>query len=258
MVAETKRLLIASLTDGHSQARLLAVSSPHAGDWLHAPPLTAVGLRMSDEEVRIAVGLRLGTSLCSPHTCPCGAQVDARGCHGLSCRRSAGRQLRHKLINDIVWRALARAGVAATREPQGLIAGSPLRPDGATIIPWARGKCLAWDATTPDTVAPSHLASSSLAAGAAADSAARSKVAKYLQITATHIFVPIAVETFGPWNSEGLDLMREIGRRAAVGTGDTRETFFLLQRVSVAVQKGNAVSFAGTLAGVSDESEGTG
>src|SRR5207245_3067981 len=138
------------------------------------------GLRMSDEEIRIKAGLRLGTTLCSPHTCPCGVQVDARGCHGLSCRRSAGRQLRHRLISDIVWRALIRAGVAATREPQGLIAGSPLRPDGATIIPWARGKCLAWDATTPDTVAQSHLLSSSLRAGAAADSAARSNVPKYL------------------------------------------------------------------------------
>jgi len=34
------------------KARLLAVSSPHAGDWLHALPVTAVGLRLSDEAVR--------------------------------------------------------------------------------------------------------------------------------------------------------------------------------------------------------------
>ena len=49
--------------------------------------------------------------------------------------------------------------------------------------------------------------------------------------------------------------MREIGRRTAVVTGDTRETFFLLQRLSVAVQKGNAASFAGTLSGVAEEVE---
>jgi len=38
------------------KARLLAVSSPYAGDWLHAPPITAVGLRLSDEAVRVASG----------------------------------------------------------------------------------------------------------------------------------------------------------------------------------------------------------
>ena len=26
-----------------------------AGDWLHAPPLTAVGLRLSDEAIRVAI-----------------------------------------------------------------------------------------------------------------------------------------------------------------------------------------------------------
>ena len=34
--------------------RLLAASS-HSGDWLHAPPITAVGLRLSVEAIRMAV-----------------------------------------------------------------------------------------------------------------------------------------------------------------------------------------------------------
>ena len=38
------------------QARLKALTTPHAGDWLHAPPLTAVGLRLSDEAIRVATG----------------------------------------------------------------------------------------------------------------------------------------------------------------------------------------------------------
>ena len=130
-----------------------AVMLQHSGDWLHALPLTAVGLRLSDEEIRIAAGLRLGTMLCTPHTCRCNTLVNALGHHGLSCLYSAGRQLRHRLLNDIIWRALGRAGEAVNREPQGLIAGSPLRPDGATIIPWARGKCVAW--TLHRTLLPS-------------------------------------------------------------------------------------------------------
>ena len=45
---------------------------------------------MSNEEIRLAVGLRLGCNLCEPHTCPCGKLVDARGLHGLACHKSAG------------------------------------------------------------------------------------------------------------------------------------------------------------------------
>ena len=69
-------------------ARLKAVVTPHAGYWLHAPPLTAVGLRLSDDAIRVALGYRLETNICQPHTCVCGATVDARALHGLACRNS--------------------------------------------------------------------------------------------------------------------------------------------------------------------------
>ena len=69
-------------------ARLRSAATPHAGDWLHAPPITAVGLRLSDEAIRIAVGFRLGSRTCQPHSYVCGAMVDAKGLHGLSCKRT--------------------------------------------------------------------------------------------------------------------------------------------------------------------------
>src|SRR6267154_2315242 len=70
---------------------------------------------------------------------------------------------------------------------------------------------------------------------------------KYDELTQTHIFVPVAVETLGAWCQEGLNWLEEIGRRVSRVTGDLRETFFLFQRLSVAVQKGNAASVRGTL-----------
>jgi len=54
------------------------------------------------------------------------------------------------------------------REPSGLVSGTALRPDGAKLIPWVRGKYLAWDATTPDTLAASHINSTGYVAGSAA------------------------------------------------------------------------------------------
>jgi len=44
------------------KARLLAASSSHSGDWLHAPPIASIGLKLSDKAVRLAVAQRLGCS----------------------------------------------------------------------------------------------------------------------------------------------------------------------------------------------------
>ena len=80
------------------RARLLAVSSPHAGDWLLALPVASCGLRLDNESIRVAVGLRLGCVLCSAHRCECGTFVSDQGVHGLSCRLAVGRLARHNAI----------------------------------------------------------------------------------------------------------------------------------------------------------------
>ena len=239
--------LLMNASDNYSKARLRAATAPHAGDWLKAIPAASLGLRLENESMRIAVGLRLGTSLCMPFTCTCGSQVDARGAHGLSCSRSAGRQMRHSLINDEMLRAFTRAGVPATKEPTGLVPGSALRPDGATVIPWSRGRCLAWDVTCPDTLAASHLANSAYTVGAAAEHAATLKIQKYQTLAATHSFVPVAIETLGTFNAEGLSLVTALGGRCISATGDPRERTFLFQRLSIAIQRGNVACFSGSL-----------
>jgi len=248
-VAEHHEAMIWSqATTDVDKARLRAASSPHSGDWLAAPPITSVGLRLSDEEVRIAVAHRLGCRACEPHKCVCGKLVDARGLHGLACRRSAPRQQRHCHMNDIIWRAMKRAQIHAVKEPVGLMRQDGKRPDGTTILPWSRGKPLAWDVTVPDTYADAHVANSARQAGAAATQAATNKTSKYSQLASTHIFYPVAIETAGTWHNQAVELIQEIGRRATVITGDPKETMYLFQQLSVALQRGNAVSFQSTFA----------
>ena len=41
-------------------------------------------------------------------------------------------------------------------KPTGLYRDDGKRPDGATVVPWKRGKVLVRDATCFDTLAPSH------------------------------------------------------------------------------------------------------
>ena len=62
----------------------------------------------------------------------------------------------------------------------------------------------------------------------------------------THLFFPVAIETAGTWNQMAVELVQEIGRRITLVTEDRRETVFLFQRLSIALQRGNAVSFLST------------
>ena len=151
--------LMVSAPKTQSRARLLAVSCPESGAWLHAMPISSVGLRMDDDVVRIAVSLRLGVPLCYPHMCSCcGAEVNNLGTHGLSCRFSKGRHSQHAALTDIIKRALVSARISCHLEPSGLYRSDGKRPDGASVVPWRCGKILVWDATCVDTLAPSHQA----------------------------------------------------------------------------------------------------
>src|SRR6218665_623377 len=125
LLQKTSSDLFHPLTEKHDQARWRAVTAQHARDWLHSLPITSCGMRLSDEALRVAVGLRLGANICEPHTCACGAFVAVRGEHGLSCSLGFGRVARHGVINDLIHRALIKAGFPAVKEPQGL-----LRSDG--------------------------------------------------------------------------------------------------------------------------------
>ena len=164
------------------------MSSPHSGDWLHALPVSSCGLRLDDEAIRVAIGLRLGTPLCAEHTCNCGAWVDCMGTHGLSCKLGTGRLARHQQLNDLVWRALERASIPSCREPRNLLRDSELRPDGLTLIrPWKEGKCLTWDVTVADTLAATYVSATSVKAGKAAARLAANKRDKLHYITLHYI-----------------------------------------------------------------------
>jgi hypothetical protein len=236
--------ILSSTIDPMDRARLLAAAAPHSGDWLHALPITACGLRLSNEAVRVAVGLRLGTELCQVHQCTCGVNVDKRGLHVLSCKRNPGRTQRHHFINDLIWRAMSRASIPSVKEPHGLTRSDGKRPDGLTLIPWREGRSATWDVTVTDTMANSYVATSSACAASAAEAAAQRKDSKYADIARTHLFFPVAFETMGPINQLGQDFISQLGHRISTVTDDPRETSFLFQRLSVALQRFNAVSLA--------------
>ncbi len=113
-------------------------------------------------------------------------------------------------------------------------------------LPSSVGCLLVWDATCPDTLAPSYTSFSTQEPRKVAANAEERKIEKYRDLPPGHIFSPIAIETLGAIGPMSLTLLRELGRRIAVETGEPKSTEYLLQRLSVAVQRGNCTSVLGS------------
>ena len=94
--------------------------------------------------------------------------------------------------------------------------------------------------------AESHIDQTAREACLAANKTAANKTVKYGALSASHIFLPVAVKTAGTWNQSAIEPIQEIGRRITAVTEDTRETVFLFQRLFIALQRGNAVAFLAT------------
>lgn len=61
------------------------------------------------------------------------------------------------------------------------------------------------------------------------------------------ISIPVATETSGVIGKIGLDFIKNIGSKIAEVTNEKRSTSYLIQRISVAIQKGNVASILGTI-----------
>ncbi len=72
---------------------------------------------------------------------------------------------------------------------------------------------------------------------------------KYAALNQCHIFTPVAIETAGPFGPETFLFLRDLGCRLKQVTGEAKSFSYLRQRLSVAVQRGNAAAVMGTMGG---------
>ena len=94
-------------------------------------------------------------------------------------------------------------------------------------------------------VYPRQLASPK--AGSSAAQAEERKIIKYRDLQNAYHFTPLGFETVGHWGPATLKFLRELGALLAQATGEPRSTAFLKQRLSVAIQRGNAAAVRGTV-----------
>jgi hypothetical protein len=242
--------VLANARSPKDKARILASHRKESGGWLQTLPSPNLGTLLDDIQVSISAKVRLGLPICHPHICfRCKDPADSSGLHGLSCPQAApvGRNARHQMLNDILRRACATANIPAILEPDGICRDDGKKPDGLTLIPWSKGKCLLWDATCVDTMASSYINSTSHSAGAAANSRELAKRRKYSGLSRLYIFVPFGVETMGPFGGEALELVSDLGRRLQEATKEPRAKSYLIQRISIAIQRGNAACILSTI-----------
>jgi len=71
--------------------------------------------------------------------------------------------------------------------------------------------------------------------------AASRKEAKYTTLKTHCDFQPIVVETLGPINESDTCFLHDLCRRISLVSGEDRQPQFLFQRISVAIQRFNAV-----------------
>lgn len=239
-----------SLSGPTDRARLLASSSKTSSKWLQAVPSHQLGLLLDNDSTRIAVALRLGNKVCEPHQCICGEMVGSNGYHALTCNKTRGKYVQHYDINNIFSMAFNSAGFPTDLEPYGLSRRDGKRPDGLTCYPWIRGRSLIWDVTVVNTTASSYLSLTSVQCGSAADRAERSKHNDYLDLKQQYEFTPLAFETFGAVGPETSLFLKKLGKLMKKKTGEARSLDYLLQRISIAIQRGNACSIRDTFSDI--------
>ena len=249
------QLLINNAETQPKKAILQAVSSEHSSEWLSAIPSSNLGLKLNSTSLRIAVCLPLGCKIAHPYLCTCGTAVDPLAHHPLACRLSEGRHPRHSAINATIKRAFGSADIPSSLEPAGIARNDFRRPDGVTHFPFSGGKCVVWDFTCVDTVCPSNLPLTINGPGKAAERAEERKRRHYSDLSRDYAFQPIAMETFGSWAPGSLKFVKSIGEQIKLATDEPRSTYYLLQRISIIIQRSNAASIIESLGPKTDLKE---
>jgi len=108
----------------------------------------------------------------------------------------------------------------------------------------ANGRCLVCNFTYTDSLAASHLNRAVLSSDAVANDAESLKSSKYLFLSVLYVFVmPIAVETLSALGDDALAFFRELRQCITATAAEPRSFQFLMQLVSVVVQRARLVRF---------------
>ena len=138
--------------------------------------------------------------------------------------------------------ALISAQILSRHEPAGVSCTDSKWPDGITVVPWSCGKLLVWDASC---ICLLHLTCLGPPEKQEQLQLLRSNT-KSPNLAQSHQFTPVVFETSGVMGPGTETFLKDLGSCLKRVSGDDKAYFHLLQRFSIAIQRGNCGSVLGS------------
>ena len=130
------------------------------------------------------------------------------------------------------------------KEMPGLVPGSQSRPADVFIRNWTDGRKIAFDVSVISPTQDAVVLRAADISGAAIETRKSSKNrAHFDNCRASGIhFQPLVVETFGGWDKDALSFLKTLAHQDARrwGKNNSLECKYFFQRLSLALQRGNA------------------
>ena len=137
-----------------------------------------------------------------------------------------------------------------------MLEGTEKRAGDVTLPGYPVGMDTILDVTVVNPVQSKYRAESAVTKGVAMEGAKQGKRQTYGgQLEGNMVFRPVAFETFGGWDDDSALICRRIASILArnQGKNEGQQIMYLIQRVAMAIQKGNATMFISRLPEVESE-----
>jgi hypothetical protein len=172
----------------------------------------------------------------------CGQMCDAMGWHSVSCGVGGDRGFKHNQVRDVIYTACVTAQMGPSREVPNILEGGE-KPGDVAITNFDGSRNAALDVTVVSPILEQDPHADTVR-GTTAARAEQTKLDKYDLACRERgwLFIPIAVESYGTWGAHALKTLKKIVIMLAARTGRSRniETRYFYERLSFALQKGNA------------------
>ena len=242
-------------------ARLASLGLPHAGAWLLATPIQALGLHLRPSEFVMAGRYRLGCPVYEKDgPCPaCLQKSDCYGDHALCCGYGGERITRHNNIRDHLHQLAASAALNPTKESRFLLPGQNRRPADVFIPNWAAGLDAALDVTVVNPLQSSLVAGAAASPGHAAEFRYNTKmVGAAAACQRENIrFLPLVAETLGGLHKVAEREVRKLAAAKARHAGQEEEEAMrhAFTRLSILLMRGNAAILSNRIPSYEAEGE---
>ena len=151
---------------------------------------------------------------------------------------------RHDHIRDQILQEAQRAGFNPKKELPALIPGSQSRPADIFVESWTNGRRVAFDVSVVSPTQDAIIDRAANVAASAIEMRKSEKTRKHAENCRASglFFEPLVVESFGGWDAEAVKMLKTLATHCAPrkGLSPAMEIKYFFQRLSIALQRGNA------------------